>query len=100
MSPLAPSALPPGTHHERVVDRHAGDRVDALGFEVVGSEHEARQVKVAAYRGEGTRYGEQHRLSLAQQGAGLDALGPIPGHDHNLDVRNVITDADHVSLPP
>jgi hypothetical protein len=38
--------LAPGIHHEHVVDRHAGDGVDALGLDPVRVHHVARQVRL------------------------------------------------------
>ena len=59
--------LAPGLHHEHVVDRDAGDGVDALGLQVGGVLLEAGQVLGRAGGGEGARHGEQgHGLALEQ----------------------------------
>ena len=63
--------LAPGLHHERVVDRHADDVVDALGLDLVGLLDEAGQVLVRAGRSERARHREQHDLLPGEQLVGL-----------------------------
>lgn len=55
-------ALAPGVHHKGIIDRDAGDGVDALRLELVRLLHEAGQVLGAARRREGAGHREQHDL--------------------------------------
>ena len=72
--------LAPGAHHERVVDRDAGDRIDALRLELGRLVDIARQMALRAGRGEGARHREQRHLLAAEQLVAGDVLGAFRGH--------------------
>ena len=57
----------PGAHHEGVVDRQAGDRVDPLRPDLVSPDDEPREVVVRTGRGERSGHREQHDLALAER---------------------------------
>src|SRR5207253_10315042 len=72
--------LAPGAHHRLVVDRDAGDRVDALGLDLGRLVDIARQVALRAGRGEGARHREQHHLLAAEELVSTDVLGAFRGY--------------------
>src|SRR4029453_1853005 len=86
--------LAPGPHDEHVVDGQAGDRVDALGPQVVGPQHEPGQAVVGAGGGEGAGPREQDDPPLAQHVAALHGAGTFVGHRHELDVGDGVADRD------
>jgi len=59
--------LAPGVHHENVVDRHAGDSVDALRLDLPRVLDIARKMAVGAGRGEGPRDGKEHDFLAAEE---------------------------------
>ena len=85
-------SLAPGAHHEGVVHRQAGDRVDALRPDLVGPHHEAREVVVRAGRGERARHREEHDLALAERLARGDRPRALVGHGPQLDVGDLVAD--------
>ena len=59
--------LAPSFHDEGVVDRDAHNLVDALGFNIGGSLNVARQMGLAAARGESSRHSKNNDLGLTSQ---------------------------------
>ena len=66
--------LAPGAHDKSVVDRDAGDLIDALRLQIRRLLDIARQVTLRASRGEGARHREQRHLLAAKQLVGGDVL--------------------------
>ena len=56
--------LAPSFHDKGVVDRDAHNLVDALGFNIGGSLNVARQMGLAAARGESSRHSKNNDLGL------------------------------------
>ena len=66
-------ALAPGVHHKGVVDRHAGNGIDALGLDGVGIVDETGQVFFRTGGGERPRHGKDDDfLAVEQLGAAQD----------------------------
>src|SRR5262245_1878183 len=86
--------LAPRPHHEDVVDGDAGDRVDALGPDVVGPQDEARQVVVGARGRERPGHGEEDDLAGPERLGALHGPGTLVGHGHQLDVGDLVADRD------
>ena len=62
--------LAPGIHDEHVIDRHAGDGIDALGAQLICQLEIARQMLGIAGRREGPGHREQHHaLAIEQLGS-------------------------------
>src|SRR4029079_13840424 len=70
-----------GAHDERIVDRDAGDLVDALAFEVLSLLDVGGQVLRRAGRREGAGHGEQGDALAAEEVAASGRLRPVGGGD-------------------
>src|SRR5216683_1864166 len=93
--------LAPGTHHRLVVDRNAGDRVDALGLEIGSLFDKARHMALRTGRGEGARHREQHHLLATEELFGADVLGAFRGHEFQRPRRYLVANLDgHRMVPP
>jgi hypothetical protein len=84
----------PGAHHEGVVDRQAGDHVDALALDLARQLLEARQVFGRTGRGEGARQREQRHLLAAEEVLGGHRLGPLGGGQGERDAGQLVADFD------
>ena len=67
--------MPPGLHHIGVVDRQAGNRVDSLCPQVVGTDQVAGEVVVRARRSEGAGEGEDTTVPFPRTSALLSFCG-------------------------
>ena len=84
------TGLAPGLHHEHVVDRQAGDGVNALGAELVGQFHEPGQVARITGRREGAGHRKQHHLAAIEQLRGGEILQPVGCRDLEFAGRNFV----------
>src|SRR5205814_1191142 len=93
--------LAPGTHHEHVVHRHAGDRVDSFLLDRVGVRDEARQMLGRAGRRERAGHGEQHDLLAAEELFGREWLGTVRAEARELPLRHLVSyfDGHRCSAP-
>src|SRR4051794_32373033 len=93
--------LAPGAHHKGVVDRYAGDRVNALPLQIGRLFDIARQVALRAGRGEGARHREQRYLLAAEKLVGADLLGAFRAEVFQRRRWDLLANLDgHGILPP
>src|SRR6185312_595596 len=90
--------LTPGAHDERVVDRDAGDRVDALGLDVAVPVDIAGQVTRRAGRGKRARNRENGDLFAVEQFVGGHLLRAFGRQITEFPGRNLVANLDsHLS---
>src|SRR6185437_6508327 len=92
--------LAPSVHHEGVVDREAGDGIDAFLLEGGRLLDEARQVLGRAGRRECAGQAEQHDLLALEEIVGLHVLHAVRRHLLQLDRRNLVANLDGHGLSP
>jgi hypothetical protein len=86
--------LGPGAHDEGVVDRDAGDLIDALGLDVARVLLEARQVLGRARGRKRARHGEQGDAAALEELFSGDRLGTFGGRLGQGHVRQLVANLD------
>ena len=97
---LGACLLAPGAHHEGVIDRDAGDFIDALGAEFVGFFHKTGQMTCRTGRGESAWNGKDGDLSAGEEGFGIHRLGAVATGLHQCDVGNGVAYLDRHLISP
>src|SRR5688572_11448919 len=89
---LGVGAVGPGVEHEGVVDRGAGDLVDALRLELVDLLDEAGKVPGRAGRREGPRHREQSNLAAAEIILAVDRLRALGSRLDEIGLGEAVAD--------
>ena len=92
--------LAPGAHHEGVVDRRAGDLVDALGLEILGLVDEAGKMLGRAGRGESAGDREKGDLAALEIIGGIDLFGSVFGDLYEGRVGQLVSGLDRHGRHP